>query len=93
MGWRGSVFCVREELLHGFGVPFHEFVQRQLILLDQSIDMVYGRHLEITSTVGALSFPQGHPAIILRYSRECVEKDKFYEVRGSKLLLCAASTL
>ena len=60
MGWRGSVFCLGEEFLHGFGIPFHELVERQLILLDQSIDLVYGRHLEITSTVETGSpFPKG----------------------------------
>src|SRR5829696_8551271 len=81
------IISVGEELLHGFGVPFHEFVQRQLILLDQSIDLVYGRHLEITSTVGALSFPQGHPAIILRCSRECVE-----EINSTKFAVASYSS-
>jgi len=44
-----------------------------MILVDQSFDIVYGCHLEITSTVDALTFPQGHTAIILRYSPECVK--------------------
>src|SRR5687768_12992183 len=80
MRWRakgisqGYVFSVGEQLLHGFGVSFHEHVQRLLILVDQLINIVYGRHLEITSTVDALSFPR-HPAFILRYSPECVEDE------------------
>ena len=72
--WVGEarVFCVAEELLHGFGLPFHGLVERQLILLDQSIDMVYSRHLEIISTVDALSFvrtPCDHPTLFTRVRR------------------------
>src|SRR5215208_1575375 len=60
------VFSVGKELLHRFGVPFHEFVQRQLILLDQLIDILYGRHLEFTSTVDASFLPLAlcdHPTL------------------------------
>jgi hypothetical protein len=41
-------------------------------LLDYSIDMVYSRHLEITSTVDALSFvrtPCDHPTLFTRVRR------------------------
>jgi hypothetical protein len=55
---------VGEELLHGPGVAFHEFVQRQLILLDELIDLAYGRHLEITSMVEAFSWTlRDHPTL------------------------------
>jgi hypothetical protein len=73
------VFSVGEEILHGLRVPFHELVQRQLIELDELIDLAYGCHLEITSIVDAYSFP-GHPAIILRYSPNLVGGE-FSEVR------------
>jgi hypothetical protein len=66
MRWRtkgvsqGYVLSMGEQLLHGLGVPFHEHIQRLLIAVDQSIDIVYGRHLEITSTVETGSpFPKG----------------------------------
>src|SRR5215207_2927590 len=61
-----SVFSVGEELLHGSRIPFHELVQCQLILLDESIYILYGSHLEITSTVDASSIPSaplGHPTL------------------------------
>ncbi len=41
----GHVVSVGEQLLHGLGVAFHELVQRLLILLDQSIDIIYLSHL------------------------------------------------
>jgi hypothetical protein len=76
------VFSVGEEILHGLRVPFHEIVQRQLIDLDELIDLAYGCHLEITSIVDAYSFP-GHPAISLRYSPNLVEGE-FCELRTKR---------
>ena len=52
---------------------FDELSQRQVVSLDQSVYVVYGGHLGITSVADTLSFPQGHRSVILRYSPECVE--------------------
>jgi hypothetical protein len=46
---QASVFSVGVEVLNGLRVAFHEFVERQLILFDQSIYIVYGGNLENTS--------------------------------------------
>jgi hypothetical protein len=52
------VFSVKNDLLHGLGVAFYKLVELcQLISLDRPIDIVYGRHLEINSTIDALTFP------------------------------------
>src|SRR5829696_9179398 len=70
------VFSMGEQLLHRFGVPFHELTKRLLILLDQLIDIVYSRHLEITSIVDTSSFrlpPCDHPTL-------------FIGVRGKRIL-------
>jgi hypothetical protein len=39
-----------------FGVPFYELTQRQLILLDQVVDIARRSQLEITSTDGSSCF-------------------------------------
>ena len=63
-----------EELLHRLGVAFHELVECQLVSLDKLVYIFYSRHLEVTSTVDAFSFPKGNLAIILRYSPNVGEK-------------------
>ena len=45
------------ELLHGFWVSFYELLARPLELFEYSIEIIYSRHLELTSTVGTSSFP------------------------------------
>jgi hypothetical protein len=34
-----------EEALHGLGVAFQELIERQVVLLDHFIEIVYGSHL------------------------------------------------
>jgi hypothetical protein len=41
-----------EQLLHRLGVPFHELTKRQVVLLDQLVDISHRGHLAITSVVG-----------------------------------------
>lgn len=53
------VVSMGEQVLHGLGVPFHELTQRQLILLDQFVYIIYGTHLEILSIACTHSFPEG----------------------------------
>jgi hypothetical protein len=52
----GYVISMREDVLHRLRVPFHEFTQRQVILLDQFVYIVYRSHLEITFIVSTPSF-------------------------------------
>src|SRR5215203_5855871 len=73
-GWPARVISVGEELLHRLGVAFHELVECQLVSLDKLVYIFYSRHLEVTSTVDAFSFPKGNLAIILRYSPNVGEK-------------------
>src|SRR5215203_4624631 len=79
------VVPVREERLHGLGVALHELVECHLVSLDKLVYIVCGPHPAITSTVDTLSFPQGRPAIILRYSPGCVE-GLFCELRRHGVL-------
>jgi hypothetical protein len=55
---QAGVFSVGVEVLNRPRVAFHEFVERQLILFDQSIYIVYGGHLENTS-IARRPFPKG----------------------------------
>jgi hypothetical protein len=53
----GYVISMGEQILHRFRVSFHELIQRQMILLNKLVYIVYGRHLlEITSIVGTSFF-------------------------------------
>jgi len=46
-----------EERLHGLWVALHELIECQLVSLDKFVYIVCGRHLEVTSTIDASSFP------------------------------------
>jgi hypothetical protein len=55
----GNVFSMGEHPLHGLGVPLDELTQRELTLLKHLVKIIYRSHLlEITSIVGASSFPK-----------------------------------
>jgi hypothetical protein len=54
---QGYISSMGEQLLHRLGVPFHELTKRQVILLDQLVDIVHRGHLDITSVVGIPTFP------------------------------------
>jgi hypothetical protein len=55
----GYVFSMGPQLLPMFRVPFEELAQRELTLLKYFVKIIYRSHLlEITSTVGACSFPK-----------------------------------
>jgi hypothetical protein len=49
------IFPMGEHLLHGFGVPFDELIQRKLALLDHLVEIFYRCHSDITSISGMLS--------------------------------------
>src|SRR5215204_4811114 len=51
----GCVFSMRPQLLPRFGVPFDEFAQRTLTLLNYLVKITYRSHLHLTSAVAWLS--------------------------------------
>src|SRR5215211_3176622 len=74
----GCVFSTGEQVLHRLGVSLHELTQRQLILLNKVVYIIYGRHLlEITSIVASSSFP----------STLCDHPTLFTQARGSRGVL------
>jgi hypothetical protein len=46
------VFSMRPQPLGGLWVSFHELAQRQMILLDQFVDLIYRTHLEGVMNLG-----------------------------------------
>src|SRR5215213_8278080 len=61
------VFAMLPHLLHGLVVTFYERVLCQVPLLQHSVEIIYGSHLEDTSIVGA-PFPQGHYSVRASYA-------------------------
>jgi hypothetical protein len=55
----GHVFSIGEQLLGRLWVCFHELTQRQVILLDHFVEIIYRSHLDITPIFGLSSNPEG----------------------------------